>query len=298
MINEKLDHIYLECKLFTKADLHLHLNGLFDTDTIKKVLLDENTQIPLGFNPNQDLNVLNPRQNLVNYLKPWDVLRLIPKKQENLSILIESGINNLQNQNIKYVELRSSVVYLSKLLQKNLIETLEILLHELRQSTSKKNIEFRLVVTIPRNEYGCEHLNSILNAYQILGYPKEIAGLDLAGNEDSPVSKGLNKQFMIAKEKYNLKITIHAGETGNINNIHDAIYLFGADRIGHGTIAGKCEKTMELIAKKNICIEVCPISNRRTCAVKLTETHPVNLFIKNEVPFVLCSDNPSIHKKV
>lgn len=296
VITNALEKIYLECKHLAKADLHLHLNGLFDTNIIKQVLLDEDTSIPSGFDLNQDLNVLNPKRNLVNYLKPWDILRLIPKKQENLSRLIESGFENLSINNVKYVELRSSVVYLSLLLQKNLVDTLEILLYELKQSATKKNIEFRLIFTIPRSEYSIVHLNSILNAYYILGSPKEIVGLDLAGNEDSPIPKDLGKLFKLAKERFNFKITIHAGETGSIKNIHDAIYLFGADRIGHGSMAGKCEKTMELIAKKDICIEICPISNRRTGAIKQSEVHPVNLFIKKSVPFVVCSDNPGIHQ--
>lgn len=296
MTRDTLEQIYLECKQLTKADLHLHLNGLFDTNIVKQVLLDEQTSIPIGFDINQDLNVLNPKRSLVNYLKPWDVLRLIPKKTENLSRLIESGFEKLCANNVKYVELRSSIVYLSLLLQRNLVETMEILLYELKQAAVKKNVNFRLIITIPRCEYSIVHLNSILNTYYMLGRPKEIAGLDLAGNEDYPIPKDLGKLFRLAKEKFGLKITIHAGETENLKNIHDAISLFGADRIGHGSIAGTCEKTMELIAKKGVCIEICPISNRRTGAIKQTEEHPVNLFIKNGVPFVVCSDNPGIHQ--
>lgn len=294
--NNVLAEVYLECKQFPKADLHLHLNGLFSTGIIRQVLLDEDTIIPSGFNLNQDLNVLYPKSNLVNYLKPWDVLRLIPKKQENLARLIKSGFENLSINNVKYVELRSSVVYLSSLLQKRLVDTIEILLYELKQSSFKKHIDFRLIITIPRNEYSTVHLKSILDAYYILGCPKEIVGLDLAGDEDSPIPKDLGKLFKLAKEKYDLKITIHAGETGNVKNIYDAIDSFGVDRIGHGIIAGKCEKTMELIAKKDICVEICPISNRRTGAVKQSEAHPANLFIKYGVPFVICSDNPGIQQ--
>ena len=74
-----------------------------------------------------------------------------------------------------------------------------------------------------------------------------------------------------------------------------AIKEFGANRIGHGTAAGKCLETMELLVQKDICIEICPISNRRTGAVKAKEAHPVKEFIKNNVPFIICSDNPGIH---
>ena len=35
VIPNALEKIYLECKHLAKADLHLHLNGLFDTNIIK-----------------------------------------------------------------------------------------------------------------------------------------------------------------------------------------------------------------------------------------------------------------------
>lgn len=290
-----MEDIRLKCRMLEKADLHLHLNGLFNTEVIKKVLNDEATFIPSDFRIEQDLNVLNAKQSLASYLKPWDVLRLVPRKQSNLSLLIDSGFENLSANNIRYVEIRSSIIYLSLLQLKSLEETMELLIHELRKAAERRNIEFRLIITIPRNEYSLAHLNSLLFSYISMGKPKDIVGLDLAGNEESPIPKNLGKMFKFAKDNFGFKITIHAGETGNLNNIHEAIYSFGADRIGHGIIVGSCEKTMELLAKKNICIEVCPISNRRTGAVKSTESHPVRKFIKNNVPFVLCSDNPGIH---
>ncbi len=290
-----MDDYRLKCMELEKADLHLHLNGLFNTETVKEVLKNENVFIPNGFNINQDLNVLYAKRSLSSYLKPWDVLRLIPKKQDNLSKLIESGFRTLSSSNIKYVEIRSSVVYLSLLLQKSLEETIELLIYELKIAGEKRKIEFRLIFTIPRSEYCLVYLTTLLMAYNSVGRPKEIVGLDLAGNEDVPIPKNLAKIFRYAKDEFGFKITIHAGETDNLDNIHDAVLLFSADRIGHGTVVGKCEKTMELLAKKDVCIEVCPISNRRTGAVKLSESHPVKLFIKNEVPFVICSDNPGIH---
>ncbi|WP_257575297.1 hypothetical protein [Vibrio parahaemolyticus] len=40
---------------------------------------------------------------------------------------------------------------------------------------------------------------------------------------------------------------------------------------------------------------MCPVSNRLTNAVAENESHPVTEMVKYEIPFVICSDNPSIH---
>ena len=136
-----------------------------------------------------------------------------------------------------------------------------------------------------------------IKAYEKIGKPKQVIGLDLAGNEDIEVPRSVGNLFKEAKQKYDFNITIHAGETGNIHNIIEAIDIFEADRIGHGTAAGASLETMLYIKEKNVCIEICPISNRLTRAVKENDYHPVLEFIEHGVPFVICSDNPLIHNK-
>jgi len=58
-----------ECIKLNKADLHVHLNGLFDTNAIKKVIEDENLEIPKGFDLDKDLNVLTYKKTLLSPLR-------------------------------------------------------------------------------------------------------------------------------------------------------------------------------------------------------------------------------------
>lgn len=280
-----------------KGELHVHLNGLIPTDIIKKILTEDSIAIPSSFNLEKDLLRESPMNCLADYIKPWEVLRLIPNTKANLKIMVNAAFESLKAQNVSFVEIRNSVIYISHINNIRVEEALEWLLPELKIASLKYNIKVGLIMTISRGDYSISNLNTLLNAYKSLGEPKSIIGLDLAGNEDVPISNSLSSIFRAAKEKYGFKLTIHAGETGNEKNILDAIDNFKADRIGHGTAAGKSQKLMEYISKKNICIEVCPISNRLTGAIKDNDCHPVIEFINNDVPFVLCSDNPAIHNK-
>lgn len=54
---------------------------------------------------------------------------------------------------------------------------------------------------------------------------------------------------------------------------------------------------MDLLSEQDICVEVCPISNRLTGAVPAFDAHPLRQLRKHGVPFVICSDNPAIHQK-
>jgi adenosine deaminase len=178
-----------------KAELHIHLNGLFDTTMIKEVLDNENTEIPFNFDVAKDLNILHSKRSLIQYLKPWEVLRLMPKKEENLLKLIDNAFDKLKTDNIRFVELRSSVIYLSSLLNKPLEETLILFITLLNQVSSKYKIKYGLILTITRGDYSMSHLTTLMNAYKNIDTPKEIVGIDLAGNEDIQVSMDLGSAF-------------------------------------------------------------------------------------------------------
>ncbi|WP_321912889.1 hypothetical protein [Burkholderia cepacia] len=84
-----------------------------------------------------------------------------------------------------------------------------------------------------RGDYSAVNLSTLLQAYQDLGEPKDVIGLDLAGDEEIAYPTELPSFFREAKDRFGLGITIHAGETGRVENARSAVELFGADRIGH-----------------------------------------------------------------
>ena len=280
-----------------KGELHVHLNGLIPIETIKSILIKKEIEIPKDFDLDSDLLRKSPMSCLNDYLKPWEVLRLIPNSKEDLKIIMQSAFANLKQQNIKFVEIRNSIIYLSFLNNVSVETAMQWFLEEMEIASEKYHITAGLILTVSRGDYCKENFHALIQAYENLGKPKLVVGLDLAGNEDIKIDEVTGALFKNAKEKFGLGITIHAGETGCIDNIRDAIDSFGADRIGHGTAAGLNKDVMAYIRENDVCVEVCPISNRLTGAVKGSDYHPVVEFVKNDVPFVICSDNPAIHNK-
>lgn len=279
-----------------KGELHVHLNGLVSSELVKKLLENNTVDIPQGFDLDKDLNVIKPAKSLSSYLKPWELLRLIPKSRTDLTLIVFDAFENLRKCNVGFVELRNSVLYIALLNKVNVEVAMAWLLEDISRASEYYKIKAGLILTVTRGDYSLVQLRSLLSAYIKLGKPNLIVGLDLAGNEDIRVSDALAYEFVRAKIEFDLKVTIHAGETGNFENIAIAVNNFKADRIGHGTAAIKSKATLDLLREKDICVEVCPISNRLTNAVGESESHPVIEFINNEVPFVICSDNPSIHR--
>lgn len=279
-----------------RGELHLHMNGAIPTPTIREVLADEATVLPDGFQPERDLVRTAPCHSLAEYLTPWQVLRLIPRKRENLDRLTLAVAESLADNNVRFVELRSSVLYLAALQKCSPTQALEDLIESTGLAAQRHGIRRGLIITVTRGDYGAVNLSTLLRAYQDLGEPEDVIGLDLAGDEEIAYPEELPSLFREAKDRFGLGITIHAGETGRVENVRSAVELFGADRIGHGVSSAKDPELLDLLAAREICIEVCPISNRLTGAVPKNVAHPLQRFQQHGVPFVICSDNPAIHQ--
>lgn len=280
-----------------KGELHVHFNGALPLAAIKKVLADEATNIPPGFDLERDLVRQVPCRSLAEYLVPWQLLSRFPNSLANLQKLADAVLASLAEHSVRFVELRSSVLYLAMLQGCSVTQSLERLIIATGTAALRHGIRRGLVLTVTRGDHGVVSLSALLQAYNDLGRPGDVVGIDLAGDEETPYPAELPGLFLEAKARYGLGVTIHAGETGRSDNIRSAVELFGAERVGHGTAAGMDPPLMELLRERDICIEVCPISNRLTRAVPLGDAHPIREFEKAGVPYVICSDNPGIHQR-
>lgn len=287
----------LDADVSDRGELHVHLNGAIPASTIREILADELTTLPSGFQLQRDLIRLSPCESLASYLTPWQVLRLFPKKPESLDRMCLAVAASLAENKVRFVEIRSSVLYLSVLQRVSPADALQRLIDSTGAAAQRHGIRRGLILTVTRGDYGAVSMATLLQAYKDLGEPDDVVGLDLAGDEETGYPAELPTLFREAKDRFGLGITIHAGETGCVENVRTAVELFGADRIGHGTAAGKDPRLLELLASMDICVEVCPISNRLTGAVPEDEAHPLQEFRRHGVPFVICSDNPAIHQR-
>jgi aminodeoxyfutalosine deaminase len=86
----------------------------------------------------------------------------------------------------------------------------------------------------------------------------------------------------------------HAGETVGPEEVWAAVTELGAERIGHGIGAARDPRLMEHLAQHGIALEVCPVSNLRTGAVRDIAAHPLPALVAAGVPVTLATDDPGM----
>lgn len=113
----------------------MHLNGAIPAPIIREILADEATELPSGFLIERDLLRNTPCQSLASYLTPWQALRLFPKKRENLDRISSAVFAGFVENGVRFVELRSSVLYLAHLQNCSPTQALEYLIESTRHDS-------------------------------------------------------------------------------------------------------------------------------------------------------------------
>ena len=128
-----------------------------------------------------------------------------------------------------------------------------------------------------------------------------VIGYDLVGEEDGRrttfdyVETFLQGKSFEKKYGVDLPFYFHDGESpwAYNTNLYDAI-LLNSKRIGHGLNLFHFPYLIEKMKEKNICLEVCPISNQVLGYVSDLRMHPAAGYLKAGVPCVISSDDPGL----
>ncbi|CAG9859862.1 unnamed protein product [Phyllotreta striolata] len=127
-------------------------------------------------------------------------------------------------------------------------------------------------------------------------FPDFICGFDFVGHEEEG-HRLFDFHRALLPFAGRLKFFFHAGETnwfGSTDlNLIDAI-LLNASRIGHGFSFDKHPKLAEMAREKDICVELCPVSNQVLKLVDDSRNHPAVNLLARGFPVVVCNDDPAV----
>jgi adenosine deaminase/adenosine deaminase CECR1 len=153
--------------------------------------------------------------------------------------------------------------------------------------------------------------SSMVAGFQMASQSQQVVGLNIVGQESMNVAMrdySLHMQmFKFLKARYpKAKLALHAGELalgvvppeGLAFHIDEAVNIAGADRIGHGIdIAHESNAlaTMKTMRERDIPVEINLSSNDFILGIK-GEAHPLTLYRKYGVPFVISTDDAGVSR--
>ena len=90
-----------------------------------------------------------------------------------------------------------------------------------------------------------------------------------------------------------LKRVAHAGEEGPPDYVLQALDLLGIDRLDHGNRAMEDEALVARLAREQMTLTVCPLSNLKLCVVPDMAAHPIDAMLRAGLRATINSDDPA-----
>ncbi len=117
-----------------------------------------------------------------------------------------------------------------------------------------------------------------------------IIGIGIGGDEARGPAEPFREAYAEAREA-GLHLTAHAGESAGPESIWSALNI-GAERIGHALAAQNDTELMDILAERQVPLELNLTSNLRTGCCASIDQHPLRLYFEYGLMVTLNSDDP------
>lgn len=272
-----------EWKQIPKVELHCHLDGSLSRSFLEKQLGRTVRE--------EELSVGMDCSSLVEYLEKFDLPCCCLRTEEGLEAAGYDLLQTMSMENVCYGEIRFAPL-LSVTEEMDTEQVIAALLRGLERGRQQFGVEYNVITCAMRHHSEEENFRMLRTAREFLG--AGVCAADLAGAEAQYPMTEFMELFRKTK-KLGMPFTIHAGECGSVKNIADAVEA-GAGRIGHGIAMRGKPQVQELVKNAGVGVEMCPVSNLQTKAVKNIEEYPIGEFLDAGLLVSVNTDNRTVSR--
>ncbi|CAL92853.1 adenosine deaminase [Azoarcus olearius] len=127
---------------------------------------------------------------------------------------------------------------------------------------------------------------------QALPHLARIHGVGLDSSEKGHPPAKFARLFARCRE-LGLHIVAHAGEEGPPAYIEEALDILQVERIDHGVRAAESAALMERLAREQVPLTVCPLSNVKLCVFERLQDHNLKQLLDAGLKVTINSDDPA-----
>ncbi len=269
-----------------KAEVHLHLEGCFDADTIARWARAEGVALPRA---QEDLFKFS---GLADFLGFLDLACGLAATPERLAQLSYGLAQRLTDNGTGYADVIVNPTHWHAW-HGRLSAMLDAIDGGLRAAEQDGLTRVGLCVSLLRTQTADESIE-LVELLHAMRHPRVVA-LSVDGNEATAGRTGprFAEAFRRAGQ-HGLRRTVHAGESSGPEGVWDAVNLLGADRIDHGVRAIEDPALVRMLAERQIPLGICPTSNLVLGVYPSIEQHPLERLRQAGVRVSVNTDDPAL----
>ena len=269
-----------------KAELHLHLEGSITPATLL-ALSRSNDAVPLT---SEQAVAVYQYTDFPSFLQSFKAVTERLHTPADYETITYAMLRDLARQGVRHAEAYISIGILYRFGRLDVDEVMAAIERGRERGEQEFGISLLWIVDAVRH-FGVDEARRVFHKAAALRehYPS-VAGIGIGGDELRGPAHEFREVYAEAKAA-GLHLTCHAGENTGPQSIWAAINI-GSERIGHALSAAQDPELIEVLAERQIPLELNVTSNLRTgCCPALLE-HPVRRYFEEGLMVTLNSDDP------
>jgi aminodeoxyfutalosine deaminase len=269
-----------------KCELHLHLEGTILPETLV-ALSRRHDAVPLTL---EGAKELYKYENFIGFLNSFKAVTERLRGPDDYELITYDMVRELAAQGVVHAEVYVSfgIIYYWK---KSEVEPYVEAIERGRLRAEKDFGTTVLWIVDAVRHFGVEEGAKVFRkAAELRAKYPSLVGIGIGGDEARGPAEQFRELYAEAKEA-GLRLTAHAGESVGPESIWSAINI-GAERVGHALTAQQDDDLMEILAQRQIPLELNVTSNIRTGCCGGFEVHPVKEYFERGLMVTLNSDDP------
>ena len=273
-------------KNLPKAELHIHIEGSMEPELMFK--LAERNQIKLPYLSIEDTKKAYNFNDLQSFLDIYYAGAGVLIHTQDFYDLTWAYLERIHKDNVQHVE-----IFFDPQLHtdrgipiKNVISGIN---EALEDAKKKYGITSYLILCFLRH---LSEESALKTLQEALPFRECIEGVGLDSSELGFPPKIFERVFAKAAKEGFRKVA-HAGEEGPPEYIWQAIEVLGVSRIDHGIRCSEDKTLVNYIAKEQIPLTICPLSNVKLKAFEKMEHHNLKELMNSGICITINSDDPA-----
>ncbi len=283
-----------------KAELHLHLEGSVEPATLAELSHFHNT--PLATENNRydvrgsgdeltedDVKRLYSYDNFTGFMLAFKAVTERLRTPEDYELITYRLMQKLRQQNVVHAEVYVSVGVV-RWRGQDFGPIFEGLERGRERGVRDFGVSLLWIFDAVRH-FGPEAAAEVFDIAAKLR-DRNVVGIGIGGDERKGPAEWFRDLFKKAADN-GLRLTAHAGETTGPESVWGALNI-GAERIGHGLSIAQDAELTEVLAHKQVPLEMCVTSNVRTGVCPDAKDHPLKAFFDEGLMITLNTDDPAM----
>jgi adenosine deaminase/aminodeoxyfutalosine deaminase len=274
-----------------KAELHLHLEGTVTPETLVELSRRHDAE-PLTLEAARALYVYTDFQHFLMAFKAVSERLQTP---EDFELVAYEMIQSLARQGVVHAEVYISWGILYRFKPQLAIPDIMDAIERARLRAEQEFGTSVLWLIDAVRHFGLDEAARVFRtAAELRAQYPSIVGIGIGGDEARGPAEPFRELYAEARSA-GLRLTAHAGEsTGPVHgpaSIWSALNI-GAERIGHALAAQHDADLLQVLAERQVPLELNLTSNLRTGCCERIEQHPIREYFEGGLFVTINSDDP------